>query len=146
MSGHIHGLKVGDTLSIKGPTVKFEYRPNEVNEIGMVAGGTGIAPMIQVIQRILSNSNDKTKVSLLFANVTEEDILLRKYLEKIVEKNPQQFKVHFVLDKPPKDWTQGSGFINETMLKTYMPAPGQGKVFVCGPPPMMNHGIEMKFI
>lgn len=30
------------------------------------------------------------------------------------------------------------GFVNEDLLKKLMPAPGKGKVFVCGPPPMLN--------
>ena len=49
MSKHIHALKVGDTLEIKGPNKKTDYVPNEVKEIGMIAGGTGVAPMVQVI-------------------------------------------------------------------------------------------------
>lgn len=34
--------------------------------------------MYQVIQAILNNPKDHTKISLIFANVTEDDILLRK--------------------------------------------------------------------
>lgn len=37
----------------------------------MIAGGTGIAPMYQIIQAIAENKEDETKVNLLYANKTE---------------------------------------------------------------------------
>ena len=44
----------------------------------MIAGGSGITPMWQIIQDIFQNiSRDTTRVHLLFANKTENDILLR---------------------------------------------------------------------
>jgi cytochrome-b5 reductase len=138
MSSHIHDLKPGDTLSMKGPIKKWEYKANEFEKIGLVAGGTGITPMLQLLQRIASNPSDKTKVSLVFANIAQEDILLKEYLDKIVASKPDQFKVHYVLEKAPKGWTQGIGYINDKILTEFMPAPGKGKVFVCGPPPMVN--------
>lgn len=42
------------------------------------AGGTGITPMLQVADHILANPDDKTRVSLVFANVSESDILLKR--------------------------------------------------------------------
>ena len=38
----------------------------------MIAGGTGITPMLQVIREILSNPEDKTEISLIFANQSEQ--------------------------------------------------------------------------
>lgn len=45
---------------------------------GMLAGGTGITPMFQVLNAILKNPKDHTCVTLLYGNLTQEDILLRK--------------------------------------------------------------------
>ena len=41
-------VKEGDVMEIKGPFPKFNYVPNMRREIGMIAGGTGITPMLQV--------------------------------------------------------------------------------------------------
>jgi len=41
-------MQVGDSMAMKGPFKKFEYKPNEKKEIGMIAGGSGITPMYQV--------------------------------------------------------------------------------------------------
>ena len=46
----------------------------------MIAGGTGITPMLQIIRAILKNPIDMTKINLIYANVNEEDILLKKEL------------------------------------------------------------------
>lgn len=44
-----------------------------VKHVGMLAGGTGITPMLQISDEIFrEGNNDKTKVSLLFANQSEE--------------------------------------------------------------------------
>lgn len=45
-------MKIGDKIGVRGPKGAFTYTPNMVREIGMVAGGTGITPMLQVKQTI----------------------------------------------------------------------------------------------
>ena len=124
---------------MKGPIVKLPYVANMKKHVGMVAGGTGITPMLQVAEHILSNPDDKTKVSLIFANVTEKDIILRKELDEYAKKYPDRFDVYYVLDKPGFFWKGGKGYVTSEMLKEKMPPPSaDNMVFVCGPPPMMN--------
>jgi ferredoxin-NADP reductase len=41
-------MKVGDTLEMKGPLMKYAVGENQFSHISMVAGGTGITPMLQV--------------------------------------------------------------------------------------------------
>ncbi|PVU85390.1 hypothetical protein BB559_001103 [Furculomyces boomerangus] len=141
MSKHICNLKVGDDLLIKGPLRKYKYEPSAKKEIGMIAGGTGITPMLQVIHKVVRNPEDTTKLKLLFANVTEEDILLKEHLDMIVKEHPDKLEIHYVLDKPPKGWTGETGYISEDMVKKYMPNPELGDdcvMFVCGPPGLMK--------
>ncbi len=40
----------GTEVPFKGPIVKFGYRPNQWDAVGMIAGGSGITPMYQLIQ------------------------------------------------------------------------------------------------
>ncbi|KAJ3384944.1 hypothetical protein HDU84_002571 [Entophlyctis sp. JEL0112] len=139
MSSYIHSLRRGDRLELKGPILKYKYEANKEGHIGLIAGGSGLTPMLQVIQRVLSDKSDKTKLTLLFANVTESDIILRDYLDKLARQHPERFAVHYTVDKPSTAWKGYSGFINSSMLSDLMPKPGNGKVFVCGPPGMMAH-------
>lgn len=135
MSEHIHDLTPGQRLDIKGPLPKYPYKANEHDEVVMIAGGTGITPMYQVMRKIFSNPADKTKVTLLYGNQTEDDILLKQELSHLENTYPQRFRAFYTLDKPPKEWTAGRGHINPELLKTAMPEPQASvKIFVCGPP------------
>jgi len=138
MSKHMANMKVGDKLDFKGPILKKAYKPNEYTKIGMVAGGTGIAPMLQVVDEILANPADKTEVSLVFANISEADILMKKEIDARAAANPAKFKVFYVVDKSASWlWKGGVGYVTEETLKTHMPAPADSSmVYVCGPPPM----------
>jgi len=69
---HLFSLKVGDSMEIKGPLPKLKYEANMKKSIGLIAGGTGITPCLQIIQEVLSNPKDETKLVLVFANNGEE--------------------------------------------------------------------------
>lgn len=80
---HLDSLKIGDFVEMKGPkghltwlgegkfTVKLIRKPlatRQATRIGMIAGGTGITPMLQVLSAIFADPNDKTEVRMIFAN------------------------------------------------------------------------------
>ena len=140
MSTHLHDLQPGDKLEIKGPLPKYPWSANKHDHVALVAGGTGITPMYQLCRAIFSNPNDKTKVTLVFGNITEQDILLKQELDKLENTYPQRFRAFYVLDNPPKSWAGGKGVISQELLKKVLPEPKEEnvKVFVCGPPGMMN--------
>jgi cytochrome-b5 reductase len=62
-------MKVGDKIGVRGPKGAFIYTPNMVREIGMVAGGTGITPMLQVRKELHDFFLKKRLLSKLFNNV-----------------------------------------------------------------------------
>jgi NAD(P)H-flavin reductase len=68
--------------------------------------------MWQLTRAIFKNPDDKTKVTLVFGNVTEEDILLKKEFDKLESDYPNQFRAFYVLDNPPEGWKQGKGFVS----------------------------------
>lgn len=74
MSQHMAHLQPGETLSFKGPILKYKYTPNEFNQGVCIGGGSGITPMYQMISYAMSLEEDKTKWTLIFANKTEKDI------------------------------------------------------------------------
>lgn len=114
------GLSVGQTIKVKGPKGAMVYTPNLVRHFGMIAGGTGITPMLQIIKAINRGraAGDKTEVDLIFANVNPEDILLKEDLDALAAKDPG-FRVHYVLNNPPEGWTGGVGFVTADMIKVW---------------------------
>merc|ERR1712216_1094444 len=164
VSQHMHSLKIGDTLDFSGPKGRYEYRGKgtfaikrlksqgggfeirKAKKIGMIAGGTGITPMLQVMRAVFRDKGDKTNMSLIFANQTEEDILLRDELDKC-ERDHDNFKLHYTVDRPPaKGWRYDTGFVTAEMIKKHMPPPGKDtQILLGGPPPMIKFAIMPAF-
>lgn len=92
--------------------------------------------MYQLARAIFKNPDDQTKVTLVFGNVSEEDILLKSEFEELENTYPQRFRAFYVLDEPSESWIQNKGRITQELLKTVLPEPKTEniKVFVCGPP------------
>ncbi|KAF4556068.1 Oxidoreductase NAD-binding domain-containing protein 1 [Elsinoe fawcettii] len=136
MSTHISDLSPGDTLEIKGPIPKYRWEQNKHEHIALIAGGTGITPMWQLCRAIFKNPQDKTKVTLVYGSLSEDDIILKKELQDLENQYPDRFRAFYVLDNPPKGWKGGKGYVTKELLKTVIPGPNEGnvKVFVCGPP------------
>jgi len=140
ISKYVANLKIGDTMQVRGPKGAMVYTPNMVRHFGMIAGGTGITPMLQVIKAIIRGraSGDQTEVDLLFANVNPDDILLKDELDSLAA-NDAGFRVHYVLNNPPEGWTGATGFVTQDLIKEKLPAPAKDvKILICGPPPMVK--------
>lgn len=145
--------KAGDEIEINGPvgvneylgrgTFKLPGRTITVKHIGMMAGGTGLTPMMQVAQAALRDSDDTCTFSLLYANKTADDILCRELLDELAETSRGRFKVNYTLDFPPEGWKGKTGFITQDMIKACLPAPGADTVvLMCGPPPMIEFACK----
>ncbi|KAI4580916.1 hypothetical protein MJG53_010458 [Ovis ammon polii x Ovis aries] len=127
MTQYLENMKIGDTILFQGPSGSLFYH------------GSGITPMLQLIRCVTRRPSDKTVMSLIFANQTEEDILMRNELEEVARTHPMQFNLWYTLDRPPVDWKYSSGFITKDMIKEHLPAPGESTlILVCGPPPLIQ--------
>lgn len=156
MSQHLDAMKVGDSIAFRGPSGRIQYQgsgqfsvkatkqPTTVvraSAVCMIAGGTGITPMLQLIRNVLVTNagRDRTRLALLYANQTEEDILLRRELDQLARDYPDQFSVWYTVDRAPEDWTFSQGFINEDMIRSHLLPPSADTiVLMCGPPPMLK--------
>ncbi|KAE9982496.1 NADH-cytochrome b5 reductase [Venturia inaequalis] len=140
ISKYVAGLQVGQTMKVKGPKGAMVYTPNMVKHFGMICGGTGITPMLQVIRAVIRGreTGDVTKINLIFANVNPEDILLKEDLDALARDDPH-FNIYYVLNNPPEKWSGGVGFVTAEMIKEHLPAPTpDSKILICGPPPMVS--------
>lgn len=118
-------------------TAGFTSKPTDLR-----AGGTGITPMYQVLDEILKNSDDKTEVSLIYANKTPADVLLKDTLHKLATQH-SNFHVHYVVEKTGTLnallWKGSTGYVTDKIVEKHCPGPSDDNlVLVCGPPPMMK--------
>ncbi|KAK9467002.1 NADH-cytochrome b5 reductase [Lipomyces arxii] len=135
MSAHIHAMKKGDTIEVKGPIVKYPWTPNKKSDVILLGAGSGITPLAQLAKEIFEHDEDKTKVTLIYANKTPEDVLLKDLFDGYVAKKPEQFSTKYVVEK---DATGDliPGFVTKDLLQKIIPAPSTDglMIFVCGPP------------
>lgn len=137
MSQHLDNLKIGDTILLSGPKGHlhfatgghFEVKPlgkpkeqRQCSTLAMMAGGTGITPMLQILHAIFehpttSKQNGNIQVKLLYANQTPNDILVRDELEDLARRHPDRFSVWYTVDRPTGDWTYDTGFITKAMME-----------------------------
>jgi cytochrome-b5 reductase len=137
VSRYLHEQRIGDTVLMSGPNAGGHWVDGMAKQVGFVAGGTGITPMISIIRWILANRID-AELFLIFANKTEADIIFRQEWERTVEERPN-FHCHHLLENPPTGWTQGTGRVTPDVLRRHLPPPGpETCIFLCGPPPMVD--------
>ncbi|XP_022141344.1 nitrate reductase [NADH] [Momordica charantia] len=152
MSQYLDSMAVGSTLDVKGPLGHIEYtgrgnfmvhgKPRFAKRLAMLAGGTGITPIYQVVQAILKDPEDETEMFVVYANRTEEDILLREELDSWAKKN-ERLKVWYVVENGREGWEYSTGFITESILKEHIPAGAEDTLaLVCGPPPMIQFAVQ----
>jgi nitrate reductase (NAD(P)H) len=143
-------LEIGDSIELKGPIGHFIWKgqgtalvdgtERRVREIGMVCGGSGITPILQVVRGIFDDELDTTtKVSILDVNRFVPDILCREELDLLVVQHPTRLRVHYSLtgNSVPAKWSYSRGRITDEMLKIHLPEPSEDKMIcICGPPSM----------
>lgn len=122
MTQYLECMKIGDMINISGPygnliyegkgkfLIKETYGSPFVSRIyskvGMIAGGTGIAPMLQIIRHVFKNPGDPLQIWLLYANRLEKDILMRQELENINNGYSDRFRLWYTLDQSSNnDWS-----------------------------------------
>jgi cytochrome-b5 reductase len=141
MGNHLLNLPEGDTIDVRGPIGHFKtYHRFLCSHIVLIAGGTGITPMWQIMRAICEDPADETRITLLYANQTQGDILLRDEISALTARFPNSLKVHHFLaaDSDPA-WTGHRGFVTKQKLDELLPPVSQdSKYLVCGPPPMTN--------
>ncbi|KAL3481450.1 hypothetical protein BJX99DRAFT_219041 [Aspergillus californicus] len=153
MSNILDCLSSGEEIELKGPTGEIIYEGNgtfKIDEekrtydrITLILGGSGVTPGYQVIARILlSDGKDKTKIRVIDANRTENDILLRKELGELAENYLDQIQVTHILSHPGDSWKGERGRVDQDIIHKYGFEPNERSVaLLCGPPAMIQKSV-----
>jgi len=112
----------------------------------MVAGGSGITPVISILKSVLINEPG-SKVTLVYCNRTENQIIFKNELDQLEEKHEGRLKVIHNLSNPSSEWQGLKGRLDESKLKDTLesidyPELDQTQYFVCGPEGLMDTAIH----
>ena len=142
LSSQLGALELGGTVDFKHIpfNVKIQY-PFGKARIGMIAGGSGITPMIQALHALLGTRGDATEVFLLYSSKTYDDILARELLDSWAAAHADRLHLTHTLTREPADsaWSGSRGRVDRGLIATHLPPPtADTLLFVCGPPTMYN--------
>ncbi|XP_070232744.1 cytochrome b5 reductase 4 isoform X3 [Bos mutus] len=139
-------LQIGDYVSVSNPEGNFIISQlQELEDLFLLAAGTGFTPMVKVLNYALTNIPSLRKVKLMFFNKTEDDIIWRSQLEKLAFKD-KRFEVEFVLSAPTSEWSGKQGYISPALLSEFLKRRSDtSKVLIClcGPTPFTEQGMKM---
>lgn len=97
--------------------------------------------MYQIVKHALADPSNKTRFTLIFANVSPSDILLKEEFDELKAKFPKTFNAVYTVDKPEGEWKGSVGYVNKTLVQQHIPPASLGekvKVMICGPPGQVN--------
>ncbi len=132
-------LRVGDELELRGPIGGwFTWRPEQGGPLFLVAGGSGIAPLMAMIrQRAAVRS--PVPVSLLYSSRSYDEIIYRDELDRCAAGDTDLDVVYTLTRSQPSGWPGYHRRIDRAMLEevAWMPAM-HPQIFVCGPTPLVE--------
>ncbi len=98
------------------------------------------SPGLQVLEKALGDKKDNTQFTVIFANQSPKDILLKEHLDRLASAHSNRLRMIYVVDRDETGSFKGhKGHVDRKLLDTHLPKPGADSfVYVCGPPGFMN--------
>jgi ferredoxin-NADP reductase len=132
-------LRAGDGLELRGPIGGwFAWDVNEGGPLLLVAGGSGIAPLMAMVRHRKAAGSD-APVRLLYSSRSYEDVTFREELEALAAEDETLEVVQTLTRSAPEGWQGYDRRIDQAMLKDVAYLPEQRPLaFVCGPTPLVE--------
>jgi ferredoxin-NADP reductase len=126
-------LEVGDEIELRGPIGgHFTWRVEDGGPLLLVAGGSGIAPLMSMLRHRAAQGSDLDARMLVSARMLD-DLIYREELDGLAA--GPGLAVHRTLTRgAPEGWDGFGRRVDGAMLEQVGPAPSERpRVFVCGP-------------
>jgi ferredoxin-NADP reductase len=130
-------LRRGDQIELRGPVGGyFVWEPSRGGPLLLVAGGSGVVPLMAMLRYRAVQDSD-VPARLLLSSRTWDDIIYREELDRLSGNGLRV--VHTLTRAQPAGWTGYARRVDEAMLREVAPALGERPlVYVCGPTPFVE--------
>jgi ferredoxin-NADP reductase len=134
-------LRRGDQIELRGPVGGyFVWEPGDGGPLLLVAGGSGIAPLMAML-RVRAAAASRADARLLFSSRTWDDVIFRDELERLASNGLAV--AHTLTRAQPAGWTGYARRVDREMLAEVAPSPSdRPRVYVCGPTPFVETVAE----
>jgi len=131
------GVALGLTVEARGPFGKFVFDERVHQKVVLLAGGSGITPMISIL-RYMDDLSLRTDVTLLYSVKTRADIIFAAELDLLATRLPN-LRCVLVLTEPDEQWQGAKGRMSREMIVQHVPDLADRTFFLCGPQAFMEH-------
>jgi len=122
-----------DFIMFSGPYGSFYLRPT-VRPVLMLAGGTGLAPFLSMLQWLKDNATDQP-IRLAYGVNTNADLVELELLDELKASLPDFDYFTCVVD--PESGHPKLGYVTNHLQAEHL-YDGDVDIYVCGPPPMVE--------
>jgi ferredoxin-NADP reductase len=136
-------LRVGDELELRGPFGGyFNWRHEDGGPLLLIAGGSGLVPLMAMLRHRAANSSTEDARLLLSARGLE-DVLYHDELDQLAKGDG--LAVHYTFTRhPPPGWDGFARRIDGPMLDAVGPAPAERpRIFICGPTAFVEQAADL---
>ena len=132
-------LRPGDRLELRGPVGGyFVWEPARGGPLLLVAGGSGIVPLMAMIRLRAAAASD-VQARLLLSSRSIDDVIYRGELGRLSANGSGLTVVHTLTRSQPVGWTGYSRRVDAAMLAEVGPSPVERPlVYLCGPTPFVE--------
>jgi ferredoxin-NADP reductase len=134
-------LRPGDRIELRGPVGGyFVWEPAEGGPLLLVAGGSGVVPLMAMIRAREAAASD-VDTRLVFSSRNWDDVIYRAELKRL--DGDGLSVVHTLTRSQPPGWAGYARRVDRDMLAQVGPSPAERpRVYVCGPTPFVEAVAE----
>lgn len=135
---------VGDELELRGPIGGwFVWRSTQIEPIQLVAGGSGIVPLMAML-RSRASAGSTARFRLLYSVREPAAVFYRDELGPLSDQGDSTAITYAYTRLTPKGWPRPAGRIDGSLIASATwPGIIQSTTYVCGPTPFVEHVTEL---
>jgi ferredoxin-NADP reductase len=130
--------QIGLEVKARGPYGRFYFDGSKHKRIVLIAGGSGITPMIAML-RYMDDLCIPVHATLIYCVRTEHDVFFKEEFAALQERL-KTFRYVLVFSRPSSDWRGWEGRLRREVLDHELEKPAESTFFLCGPPAFMELG------
>jgi ferredoxin-NAD(P)+ reductase (naphthalene dioxygenase ferredoxin-specific) len=136
VTGYIRDqLKVGDSVRVSGPMGTAYLRQKHQGPMLLIAGGTGLAPVLSILRGALAAGMDNP-MHVYFGVRAPADIYCAEQLTAMAASHPN-VQVHIIVAMGDRAGTHRRGLVTDAVAED-LPNLDGWRAYLCGAPPMVD--------
>ncbi|MEX0730548.1 MAG: 2Fe-2S iron-sulfur cluster binding domain-containing protein [Aquisalimonadaceae bacterium] len=139
MSNYLRdAAKAGDAVKLQGPFGQFFLRTPRAGRIVMIAGGTGLAPMLSMLSELERGEGERPRVTLLYGANHPGELFGKERIEAYGD----WVDLRTIVVSGNDDWSGPTGFVTDLLAQGGLDDAALTDAYLCGPPPMIDAARE----